>query len=164
METTTGKEKSQDKTLLPNKYTVGIEESVKKALKQVEFKGHHSVNVIGSRGGSNYRSNVTCNMCGNKGHVQKYYRPKVTGSSGNPTNKYKNDLPEWFTKKHAVSDTKDLETSTMNRNNKSYKCCNYNNNGIGAWEFHWKGGPEEWKRLPEKRSINTNLRFKTNTL
>ena len=57
-------------------------------------------------------------MCGNKVHVQKYYRPKVTGSSGNPPNKYTNNLTEWLTNKHAVSDTKDLATSTMKCNKK----------------------------------------------
>ena len=33
----------------------------------------------------------------------------------------------------------------MNRNNNTYKWCNYFNNGQGAWGFHWKDGHEEWK-------------------
>ena len=49
-----------------------------------------------------------------------------------------------------VSDTKDLITSNMNRNNKNYKQCTSFNNGQGAWGFHWKDGHEEWKNKQGK--------------
>ena len=66
-----------------------------------------------------------------------------TGSSGNPPKKSANELPEWVTKNPAVSDTKDLATSTINRNNKQYKWCTSFNNVNGAWGFPWKDGHEE---------------------
>ena len=49
------------------------------------------------------------------------------------------------------SDTQDLTTATMNRNDKKYKLCNSCNNGKGAWGFHWKDGHEEWKNKQGKK-------------
>ena len=57
-----------------------------------------------------------------------------------------------MTKKPVVSDTKDLETATMRRNNKKNKWCTSCNNGNGAWLFHWKGGHDEWENKQSKKS------------
>ena len=93
-----------------------IEQSIKKALKQVDFKSRRSVNGTGSVGGSYARSDMTCNKCDKKGHIQKDCRSKRNGSGGKPPKKSKKYLPEWVTKKPFVSDTKDLTTATMTCN------------------------------------------------
>ena len=72
--------------------------------------------------------------------VKKDCRSKGNVHGGNTPMKSPNELPEWVTKKPVVSDTKDLATATMNRNNKKYKWCTSCNNGNGAWGFHWKDG------------------------
>ena len=56
-----------------------------------------------------------------------------------------------MTRKPVVSDTKDLTTATMARNNKEYKWCTSCNNGQSAWGFHWKDDPEEWKNMQGKK-------------
>ena len=61
-----------------------------------------------------------------------------------------------MTRKPVYSDTKDLITATMTRNNKKYKWCIYCNNGQGAWGFHWKDGHKEWKI---KQGKNPSIRF-----
>ena len=91
-----------------------------------------------------------------KGHIQKQCRSKANGSSGNSSNKPKNELPEWVTRKPVVSDTKDLTTVTMTRNEKKYKWCTSCNNCQGAWGFPWKDGHEEWKI---KQSKKPSVRF-----
>ena len=110
-------------------YTVGIEQSINKALKQVDFKSLRSGNGSGSGRGSSARLGVTCYKCGKNGHIQKYCRSKVNGSSGNSPKNSTSELPECLTKKPVVSDTKDLTTSTMTRNNNKYKWCTSCNNG-----------------------------------
>ena len=70
-EPATNKEKSQDQPSLPKAYTVSIEQSINKALKQVDFKNRHSANGGGSGKGSSVRSDITCHKCGKKGHIQK---------------------------------------------------------------------------------------------
>ena len=50
-----------------------------------------------------------------------------------------------MTKKPIVSDTKDLTTATMTRNNNKYKWCTSWNNGNGAWGFQEKDGHEKWR-------------------
>ena len=60
--------------------------------------------------------------------------------------------------KLVVSDTKDLKTANMNRNNKNYKWCTYCNNGQGAWGFQWKDGHEEYKNKQVKKPA---VRFPT---
>ena len=93
-EPATSKEKSQDQTLLPKAYTVVIEQSINKALKQVNFKSRRGVNGSGSGRGSSARSdNGTCHKCGKKGHIQKDCRSKGNGSSGNLSKKSTNELP-----------------------------------------------------------------------
>ena len=141
----TSKEKSQDQPSLPKAYTVAIEQSINKALNQVDFKSRRSGNGSGSGRGSSARSDITCHKCGKNGHIQKDCRSTVNGSSGNTPKKSTNELPEWVTKNTVVSYTKDMTTATMNRNNKKYKWCNSCNNGQGAWGFHWKDGHEVWK-------------------
>ena len=54
-ELSTSKEKSHDQPSPPKAYTVGIEESINKALKQVDFKSCHNGNGSGSGGGSSSR-------------------------------------------------------------------------------------------------------------
>ena len=49
------------------------------------------------------------------------------------------------------SDTKDLTTATMTRNDKKYKWCISCNNGQGAWGFHWKDGHDKWKNKQGKK-------------
>ena len=127
-------------------YTVAIEQTINKALKQVDFKICLSGNDSGSGRGSSARSDITCHKCGKKGHIQIDFRSKVNGFSLNSPKKSKNELPEWVTKKPVVSDTKDMTTATMNRNNKKYKWCTSCNNGQGEWGFHWKNGHEECKK------------------
>ena len=80
----------------------------------------------------------------------------ANGSSGNTSEKSKNNLPEWVTRKHVVSDNKYLTTSTMTCNNKKYKWCIYFNDGQGAWGFHCKDVHEEWKN---KQSKNPSVCF-----
>ena len=63
------KEKSQEQPSLPKEYTVSIEQSVNKALKQVGFKSLRSGNNSGSGRGSSTRSDITCHKCGKKGHI-----------------------------------------------------------------------------------------------
>ena len=65
----TSKEKSQDQTSLLKAYTVAIEQSINKALKQVYFKSRRSGNDSGSGRGSSVRSDRTCHKCGKKGHI-----------------------------------------------------------------------------------------------
>ena len=144
-EPATSKEKSQDQPSLPKAYTVAIEHSINKALKQVDFKIRRSGDGSGSVKGSFTRSDGKCHKCGKRGHIQKYCRSKGNGSSGNTTKNSINELPEWVTRKPVDSDTKDLTTATMTRNDKKYKWCISCNNGKGAWVFHWKDGHEEWK-------------------
>ena len=70
-----------------------IDQLANKALKQVGFKSHHSVNVSDSRGGSSAGSNMTCHKCDKKVHIQNECRSKGTGSSGNLPKKYTNVIP-----------------------------------------------------------------------
>ena len=70
-EPATIKEKSQDQPSLRKAYTVAIEHSINKALKQVYFKSRRSGNVSGSGKGSFARSDGKCHKCGKKGHIQK---------------------------------------------------------------------------------------------
>ena len=120
-EPATRKEKSQDQPLLPKAYTVAIEQSINKALKHVDFKIRRSGNSSGSGRGSSARSDITCHKCVKKGHIKKDFRSTVNGSGKNTPKKSINELPEWVTRKPVVSDTKDLTTSTMTRNNKNYR-------------------------------------------
>ena len=131
-EPATSKEKSQDQPSLQRAYTVSIEQSINKALKQVDLKSCRSENNSGCGRGSSARSDITCHKCGKKGHTQKDCRSTGNGCFGNTPKKSTNELPEWVTKKPAVSDTKDLTTSTMTRNNNKYKWCTSYNNGNGA--------------------------------
>ena len=87
------KENSQEQPSLLKAYTVVIEQSIKKALKKVDFNSRHSVNVSGSGGGLSTKSNTTCHKFGKKGHLNKDYRSKVNGSVGNPPKKSVNELP-----------------------------------------------------------------------
>ena len=150
-ELATSKEKSQDQTSLPKAYTVTIEQTINKALKQVDFKIRRSIHCSGSRRGSSASSDITCHKCGKKGHIQIDCRSKVNGSSANSPKKSTNELPEWVNKKPVVSDTKYLTTATMTCNNNKYKWCTYCNNGQGAWVFHWKDGHKEWKNKQGKK-------------
>ena len=140
-EPATSKEKSQDQPSLPNSYIEAIEQSINKALKQVDFKSRCSGNGSGYGRGSSTRSdNDTCHKCGKKGHTKKDYRSTGNGSSGNTPKKSINEIPAWVTREPVDSDTKDLTTATMTRNNKKYNWCISCNNGEGAWGFHWKDG------------------------
>ena len=80
-----------------------------------------------------------------KDHIKKDWSSKGNGFDGNPPKKSSNEILEWVTKNPSFLDTRYLETSTMNRNNKKYKCCTSCNNGNGAWEFYWKDVHEKWK-------------------
>ena len=133
-----------------------IEQSINKALKQVNFKSRRSGNGSGSRKGSSARSDITYHKCGKKGHIQKDCRSKANGSNGNTPKKSTNELPEWVTRTPVVSDTKDLTTATMTLNVKKYKWYTSCNNVQGAWGFHWKDGHEEWKN---KQGNNPSVRF-----
>ena len=144
-EPATSKEKSQYQHSLPKVYTVVIEKSINKDLKHVDFKSRCSGNCSGSGRESSARSDITCHKCGKKGRIQIDCRSKGNGSSGNSPKKSTNELLEWVTQKPVVSDTKDLITATMTRNNNNYVWCTSCNNGQGAWGFHWKDGHEEWK-------------------
>ena len=124
LEPATIKEKYQDQPSLPKAYTVAIEQSINKALKQVDFKIRHSGNGSGSGGGSSARSDMTFHKCGKKGYIPKDCKSKGNRSGGNPPKKSPNDIPEWVTKKPIFSDTKDLESATMTRNNNKYRLCN----------------------------------------
>ena len=119
---------------------MAIEQSISKDLKQVDFKIRCSGNSSGSGRVSSTRSYITCHKCGKKGHIQKYCGSKGNGSIGNSPKKSTNELPEWVTKNHVVSDTKDPTTVNMTRNNKKYKLCTSCNTGQGECGFHWKGG------------------------
>ena len=103
-ELTTSKEKSQEQPSLPKACTVVIDQSINKALEQVDFKSRRSVNGSGSGGGSYDRSYMTCHKCGKKGHNKKNCRSKENGSGGNPPGKYPNELPEWVTYEFLVQE------------------------------------------------------------
>ena len=62
---------------------------------------------------------MTCHKCGKKVHINKYCRSKVNESGGKPPKNSANKLPEWFTKKPVVSDTKYLATYIMTRKKRS---------------------------------------------
>ena len=143
---------------------MAIEQSINKALKQVDFKSRRSGNVSGSGKGSSARSDITCHKCGKKGHIQKDGRSKVNGSSGNSSKKSTNELPEWVTNKPVFSYIKDLTTATITRNDKMYKWCTSCNNGQGAWGFNWKGVHEEWKIKQGKKPSIHFSNPTTNTL
>ena len=121
-----------------------IEQSINKALNQVEFEICRSENISGSGGGSPARSDMSCHKYGKRGHIKKYYRSKVNGSSGNPPKKSTNELTEQITNKPVVSDTKDLSKSTMTHNNKQYNWCASCNNGKGTQIFNLRYVHEEW--------------------
>ena len=89
----TNKEKSQDQPSLPKAYTVVIEQSINKALKQVDFKSRCSGKGSGSEKGSFARSDGKYHKCGKKGHIQKDCKSKVNGSSGNTPKNSINELP-----------------------------------------------------------------------
>ena len=90
----TSKEKSQDQPSLPKAYTVAIEQSINKALKQVDFKILRSGNDSGSGRGSSARSdNGNYHKCGKKGHNKKDCRSTGNGYSGNTPKKSINELP-----------------------------------------------------------------------
>ena len=57
-------------------YTVSVDHSINKTLKQVDFNILHSGNGSVSGGGSSARSDMTCHKCGQKGHIKKYCRSK----------------------------------------------------------------------------------------
>ena len=84
---------------LTKAYTVAVEQSVNKVLKQVDFNIRLNGNGIGSGEGSYVKSNMTCHKCGKKVHKQKDFRSKVNGSGGNPHKKSANILPELVSKK-----------------------------------------------------------------
>ena len=130
---------------------MAIEQSINKALKQVDFKSRRSGNGSGFEKRSFTRSYGKCHKCGKKGHIQKDCRSKLNGSSGSTLNKSINELPEWVTRNPVDSDTKDLTTSTMICNNKKYKWCIYCNHCQSAWIFHWKDGHKEWKNKQGKK-------------
>ena len=122
-EKATSKENSQYQPSLPKAYTVAIEQLIKTALKQVNFKIRRSRNGSVSGGGSSTKLDMTCSKCGKKGHIKKYLRSKGNGFGRNPPKKSANKLQEWVTKKPVASDTTDLATATMTRNHKQYKWC-----------------------------------------
>ena len=130
---------------------MAIEQSINKALNQVDFKSHRSINNSGSGRGSSARSYIICHKCGKKGHIQKDCRSKVNVSSGNTPKNSTNELPEWVTRKPVVSDTKNLTTATMTCNIKNYNWCISCNNGQGAWRFHCKDVHEEWENKQGKK-------------
>ena len=99
---------------------MAINQSVNKALKQVDFKIHRSGNGSGSGGGSSIK---TCHKCVKRGHIKKDFRSKGNGSSGNPPNKSANELSGWVNRKPVVSYTKDLATATISIMNNKYKLC-----------------------------------------
>ena len=88
----TSKEKSQDQPSLPKAYTVAIEQSINKSLKQVDFKSRRSGNGSGSGKGSSANSDGKCHKCGKKGHIQKDCRSKGNGSNGNTPKNSINEL------------------------------------------------------------------------
>ena len=65
------KEKSPYQPSLPKAYTVAIEQSINKALKQVVFKSRRSGNCSGSGKGSSARSDITCHKCGKRAISRK---------------------------------------------------------------------------------------------
>ena len=99
---------------------MAIEQSINKALKEVDFKSRRSGNGSGSGKRSFAKSDGKCHKCGKKGHIQKDCRSKGNGSSGNTPKKSMNELPEWVTRKPVDSDNQDLTTAIMTRNNKPH--------------------------------------------
>ena len=81
------KDKSQDQPSLPKAYTAAIEQSINKALKQVDFKSRSSGNGSGFGKGPFARSDGKCHKCGKKGHIQKDCKSKGNGSGGNTPKK-----------------------------------------------------------------------------
>ena len=112
-----------------------INQSFKKALKQVDLKRCNSVHFNGSGGGSSDRSTLICHKCVKKGHIQRNFRSKVNSSSEDPSKKSINELLKWFTKKPVVSGTKYPEITTTTCNSNKYKWYSSFNNGNCAWLF-----------------------------
>ena len=92
-EPATRKEKSQEQPSLLKAYIVVIEQSINKALEQVDFKSRCSVNGSGSGRGSSTRSDITCHKCGKKVHIQNDCRSKGNGYSEKSPKKSTNELP-----------------------------------------------------------------------
>ena len=113
-EPATSKENLYDKPSLPKAYTLAIDQSIKKALKQVDFKRRRSVNGSVSGGQSSARSDMIFHKCDKRVHIKKDCRSKVNGSDGKSPKKSRKDLSELVSKKHVVSDTNYLATATMN--------------------------------------------------
>ena len=65
-EPATIKEKYQDQHSILKADTVAIEQSINKALNQVDFNSGHNGNGSGSGRGSSSRSDITCHKCGKK--------------------------------------------------------------------------------------------------
>ena len=82
--TANSKKKSQEQPSPTKAYTVAIDQSINKALKQVDFKSRRSGNGSGSGEGLSARSDMTCHKCDKKGYIKKDCRSKVNGSGGNP--------------------------------------------------------------------------------
>ena len=69
------KERSQDQPFLLEAYTLVIEQSFNKALKQVKFKICHNKKCNGSGGGSSARLDVKCQKCEKKVHIKRIADP-----------------------------------------------------------------------------------------
>ena len=72
---------------------MSIDQSINKALKQVDLNIRRSGNGSGSGKGSSARSDITCHKCGKKGHTHKYCRSKGNGYSAKSPNNFTNELP-----------------------------------------------------------------------
>ena len=124
---------------------MAIEQSINKALKQVDLKSRRSGNGSGFGKGSFSRSDITCHKCGKRGNIKKDCRSKGNGSSGSTPKKSTNELQDWVTMKPVISYTKNLTKANLIHNKSKYKWCTSYNNGQGTWGFHWRDGHEEWK-------------------
>ena len=70
---------------------MAIEQSINKALKQVDFKSRPIGNGSGSGKGSFAKSDGKCHKCGQKGHIQKDCKSKGNGYGGNTPKKSMNE-------------------------------------------------------------------------
>ena len=115
-----------------------IEQSLKNTISKVDYKIFHSGKDNESSRGLSTNSDVVCQKCDKKGHIQRYCKSNKNGSDGDSSKKPMRQTSELVTNKTVVLYVEKLETSTISHNKKRHKWCIYCNIGNGTRGFYWK--------------------------